>query len=634
MPKDVVIHRCTLRIVRRDGWSWGPDPRRLLNGAVNALPTLLAHRLAGLWPDEEETDYEIAAPISIRVPVRMDELLALAIHRFDGPEIESESTVNGLSVRIAQALTPVIERELRSPTRPAPDQPQVETNVEAARYQPAASDESAALEVLIDWRKGGVLESRLAAFSTISIEAWSRAIARTRLKASSPEAVEPISLEELVDEAVKRWGAPPADRTAVLRRRLIVLVEAIVRCGVRPDDPILAAALDLALPLENPIESPSPVNEVDCFTSEEPVILSRAESIPVSPDRQPASGTIPVRKRASGEQTRRVASALPFLLLGPLSRMGYLKTLEATMEAAGMSADLPLFASALACKALDPPARGWRRDPAMTDVSAAFAALEEPAAEEEINRFARRIGPHLSPLDATVAGALIAGHDADQPLLLIRTGEGYLLLDVEGVFPILHSPDFEGLQSALMRLNSSYVLIPRDAAEVLNRLNSEGFRFITDAAPARGERWRELRRAPHRWWTNDPITPESRLISVARSLAASSEDAETLWQSLAIDRPAAPLAEEGSFDRHLSLAAASALGTIAWTLWCDRETVAPHLTLERFRDFEAGVTFSRDAVRVALPLGRRFEDLDSHGLLKDVADVPWFNRRVLTFSYG
>jgi len=79
-----------------------------------------------------------------------------------------------------------------------------------------------------------------------------------------------------------------------------------------------------------------------------------------------------VRPLFSG--VRHVASALPFLLLGPLSEMGYLKTLAATMDAANASNLLPLFATALAYKVLAPPARGWRRDATMVDAAKAFAA--------------------------------------------------------------------------------------------------------------------------------------------------------------------------------------------------------------------------------------------------------------------
>src|SRR5262249_22921139 len=117
-------------------------------------------------------------------------------------------------------------------------------------------------------------------------------------------------------------------------------------------------------------------------------------------------------------------------------------------------------------------------------------------------------------------------------------------------------------------------------------------------------------------------------------LAETTEETAVLWRELAIARPAVAVSPNTALDRSLTLAAAVALGTIAWTLWRARELVAPHLTLARFRDLDARVRFTRDVVRVHLPLGRRYLDLHAHGLLDDVPDVPWFDGRVLQFSGG
>jgi hypothetical protein len=318
--------------------------------------------------------------------------------------------------------------------------------------------------------------------------------------------------------------------------------------------------------------------------------------------------------------------------------MGYLKTLTATMEAADCSNDLPLFAAALAYKVLEPPARGWRRNPAMSVAASAFAALEETADELDLVAFARRISPHLSPLDAVISGALIAGHDPRQPLLLHRTGsdadEGLLLVDVEGGFPISWSSNLDGLRQTLIQLDSSVVLIPRATAEteLLRWMDAEGFRFIAEDAPTRGERWRVLRHSEQRWSSNDEMTQEAALVRMARAMQPTDEDADTLWQSLAVERPSVPLADEVTLDRHITLAASIALATIAWDLWRHREPTAPHLALERFHDLDARVSYLQDSVRVSLPLGRRFQDLRDHGLLDNIFDVPWLDGRALAFS--
>jgi hypothetical protein len=164
-------------------------------------------------------------------------------------------------------------------------------------------------------------------------------------------------------------------------------------------------------------------------------------------------------------------------------------------------------------------------------------------------------------------------------------------------------------------------------------MDEQGFRFVTDALPARSEHWRALRRPPvGRWWTNDGFTSESLLVEAAQCMPVALEDALEFWQMVAIERPAMPLARDSEMERHLTMTAGVCLGTIAWELWREREKTAPHLVLQRFSDFDARVDYSRDSVTVSLPLGKRFLDLQAHGLLDEIHDVPWFNGRKLTFT--
>src|SRR5437868_698106 len=110
---NITIHRCKLHIVRRGGWSWGPEPRKLLQSAVNALPELIARELAGLWPDDAEV--EIAAPIRIRVPLSMSELLAAATMSYSDEATHPPSPRDALSVRIAHAIRATVEQEAIEP---------------------------------------------------------------------------------------------------------------------------------------------------------------------------------------------------------------------------------------------------------------------------------------------------------------------------------------------------------------------------------------------------------------------------------------------------------------------------------------------------------------------------------------
>ena len=75
---DVVVRRSTVEVVRRGGWSWGPDPDALVRRVLDALPALLARELAGL-PDDAHV--EITEPVVLDVRVRLSELLAGGVGR-------------------------------------------------------------------------------------------------------------------------------------------------------------------------------------------------------------------------------------------------------------------------------------------------------------------------------------------------------------------------------------------------------------------------------------------------------------------------------------------------------------------------------------------------------------------------
>src|SRR5262245_9186509 len=72
----IEIQHCCLRIVRRGGWSWGPDVNALTRGAVKRLPELLAAYGAGTDLDATD-DRVIAAPLRVTIPIRLGELAAL-----------------------------------------------------------------------------------------------------------------------------------------------------------------------------------------------------------------------------------------------------------------------------------------------------------------------------------------------------------------------------------------------------------------------------------------------------------------------------------------------------------------------------------------------------------------------------
>jgi hypothetical protein len=329
-------------------------------------------------------------------------------------------------------------------------------------------------------------------------------------------------------------------------------------------------------------------------------------------------------------------------LLGPLSKIGYFDALAATLETIGLSSQSSLFATALAYKVLTPPARGWRRDDEDLFVAAAFCGVETPPPGEALAELARKMSGHLTALDSLLSYTLVKGHDPDSAMLLHRTREeagpdGFLLVEMDGLFPVAWAIDLRALMPALRYFSATHLLIEQASADVdtLLALDASGFRFITDAPPTRGETWREIRCSSRdRWYTNDIDAKQAALARTAADLTRSAEETELLWRALKADRPAIPTARNSELERSVTMAAALALGSISWALWRERETVTPLLALERFGSLAGKVRFTSTAVELHLPLGLRRRDLQEHGLLADVQNVPWLAGRKVEFLGG
>ena len=288
-----------------------------------------------------------------------------------------------------------------------------------------------------------------------------------------------------------------------------------------------------------------------------------------------AVGPTPTRARSTGDVE--VRSALPFLVASALSRVDLLDAIGPVLAGAGLLADAPLFATALAYKVLGPLERGWRRPPTDRTDAAAFAGLAVEVPDDALVGFARRAAPALPMLDALVGLSLCRGHEADRPLLLTeapsRYGGGLLLVEPDGLFPIAWADDAAALQ-------------------------------------------------PYRAACGHPPV-----------FGASTDRLDELLTAMG-ERGAVPLAGGTAFERTVTLFAAVGLGTIAWLLWRHREPTDPHLALSRLGDLGGLVRYEPETVRVRLPLGRRYADLREHGLLADVPDVGWLGGRTLTFGGG
>ena len=640
MGADILIHRCTLRIARRGGWSWGADPRGLLEAAMQRLPELIAARLGELWPAQDER--QIAAPLRMRVSLRLDELLALT-----GDAAGDAHAPAMLAGNLAQRIDKMVQDlVLREAGTAAVDQPTIAPANEAAAAElPDVQIVTAGsvLAVLLGWQRQGALQTQLLSFSPASLASWHGSLLRLPTRpAAPPDASVRTGVLDLAAELAAMPLPLPAGRVASLIRRISLVVSAAQRFGLSPCDALLAEALRAHRVFDVPMEDAPDIASVDETLRQVQPADALQHEHPAASLQRPAVRTAPV---PASHQPReqfdiKVASALPFLLLGPLSRTGYLQTLSAVFEAAQLLPELPCFAIALARKVLAPPQRGWFRNADAVTAAAAFAGQVESPPDAQIAELARRISAQVSPLNAVVANVLTEGHTRGRPLILQKAplnGEaGWLLCEEEGLFPIAWAERIERLYPQLAALGGELLLVPEAALSIdlLDRLDDAGFRFVTDASPARGRSWRALHKGSLRAWSNDHHGSAGSLLGAAERLESGASASQALWLALIAERPGLPVGSKAGVERSLALAAALALGTIAWTLWREREAVTPLLALQRFADLDARVSYRPDRVQVHLPLGRRFVDLKQGGLLEDIADVPWLGGRPLLFAQG
>lgn len=402
-----------------------------------------------------------------------------------------------------------------------------------------------------------------------------------------------------------------------LRRYVLALFDGVT------EEPPEAVTVPLAAELARRLSVPSlpPTHLVELArtlaVSESPE-PSVAEAEPRPVNSTPAEVT-------AGET--RTGAALPFLLAGPLARTGYLDAIGPALASVDLLDDAPLFAAALAYKVLGAPERGWRRTAEDDASAAAFAGLDEVP---DLSGFARHVRPALPVLDGVLALTLCRGHNPASPLLLRGVDDGLLLVDAEGMFPIAWTPAVAGLLPHWQACGSPPVLVCEGPLppSCLKDLVTAGVQLVTTVRPLRDD---PLIRVPWRTplWTSGVVNPR-----LATALPAHTTRLNELVDALFVNRRAIPLAPDRALEHSITLAASLALGMTAWTLWHERETPDPLLTLTRFTDMEATIQYTRDTVRVRLPLGQRHTDLTRSGALADVPNVVWLGGRTLTFSGG
>ncbi|MFK4226771.1 hypothetical protein [Streptomyces sp. NPDC019890] len=645
------VLECRVRVVRTDGWSWGPDPCELARGAVAMLPRVVEMHLSGALTRSGVSlpppiagqaphsglipqDMEVTVPVHIRSFATLDEL-AGAAHMTDrtiAPGSGPDATVlphRGPAGPLAPGTTPLSRQvgsdvgsgaDAHAEALPGPGQP--------VSPAPAFDRDQVLVGLLNEASACGAFETVLAGLPHDALLLLLRALDAAGSRAASG----PGSAADPATPFPGRARAVPGEARD-------------------PDPDALAAALVAALGSEPPVRTDTTLHATDTpltATGPEPAPDTALPALP--PRVSPAPGQAEQHHAgpASGTVTD-IDRVLPFLLLPPLHDRGYVEAVAAVLSGGGAQApDGAAFAACLAHKVLPPPAHGWLRSPQDTHAVAVFAGTTPTghgAPDISALDLERHLGPLLALLDSRLGLQAAQGHTATSPLLLRAVAPGrLLLLDVDGLYPVWDASRPAELLRPWELAGTPLVLLPSQpdvpaAAGLTLALDALGIGFVTDLPPARGEQLSRVP-APRRCWTNTGArlpsrsAPDDALVGAARRLTYEASRAARFTEALVELRPAVRTGHAPAVERTVTLAAAVALADLSWKLWSEREPSDPMCALDRFADLGARVAFHDSTVEVRLPLGARHSDLYRHRLLADVPDVPWFGGRTVVFTGG
>jgi len=614
--RDVIIRRARVHVVRRGGWSWGADTQALINSVKRALPALLSHIIEHSAL-QSVAESEITTPVKVRVSLRLADFVRLAAH--GGANEASE-----VDARIVKAIADLssIASVLGSaaPSAASERERSAEQSVDQddrRSHEPAISaqvDRSARalLLMLRQWERDGDLMQRCSTLPSALLTPWLEHL-RAQWPTSNLGVKQPseAQLDRILQQVQDERVLLPAGEQLTLVRRVILAVRLFAASADRSQAQRLLAAT-----LQQQSASDSAVARIsERDPSEADDGRSRTETLPAAVT--VATHAIPSQSATSREFAIDIPSALPFLLLGPLSKIGYLDALQVASNVAGGS-ELPIaFAAALAYKVLQPPQRGWYREAAQRHTAGAFAGIARIPEDQEIAAAAHALRTQTPLFDQLIAANLIQGHRADAPwLLCVDERQSFILFDADGLFPVAVGTP-QALATSIAP-SGSPLYVARGAA------TASAFEVLDGLQIPYVSRSRISSHGAH----------QGRMRVLAERGEDRCERAMAAWHAIRFDRLILRQPADAAMDTSLTLAASLALGTIAWTLWREREATDPLLALERFDDLDARIHSTATTLHVRLPLGRRFWDLRDHGLLADVREVPWLDGRVVTFGAG
>jgi hypothetical protein len=598
MSAHVRIRRLNLRVLARSApWATREELARVGERArselLAGLERMLADALSGLADGAHLGTIDVEVPAAPRrahgalsiahtlLDARLDAALGCGVKRSvqrqrDERAVRTLPEPGGLCT----------EKELQQPR-------------ESARVHAGAAQ--ALLALLLAWHDEGRLAARLALLSPELVRGWLQTCSEFTTAGAAAELRSNAAADLTFDEKAAARALPYhelAPHTAA--DQLLTLVTQLADDTSPPRSPTeLSARAAGAVAGERDAAKTSPAQGSSAHHGEPARVPSTRSpaSLTLAPrarhKRPPPVPTLVIeRERARLPARAALETVLPFLLLGPLSRSAWLDTAIALLAVRSAAPHAHALGFALALKGL--PATG-PLSAELLRVAAYAAGVPEPVAPRALLNAERALGPQLAALDVTLSDALARGHDPQRPLFVWQTALGLALIDPEGLFPLAIGTPSE------LALVARAVGVPLrvDAHAQSRALELEGTGLAYERCPMDGER---------------------------------------LLRALGSPRTVSAEASVPALERSATLAAALALGEIAWRLcarapfaWADPD---PCLALERFGDLAGTMIVASREVTVRLPLGPRARDLEAAGLLADVDEVPWLGGRRLCFGIG
>ncbi|MCC2658963.1 MAG: hypothetical protein K0Q76_4071 [Panacagrimonas sp.] len=608
MSESIRIRHCRLRVVRRGGWSWGADPKQLAERITRRLPALLAklltEQLAGMPPDAR------ISKLTLRIPARLGEFYSLPAS--GDSDAAGDLSANAVMQRLRAAFRASLLQSL----------PELEAgDARAAKAAKAAAPSIAqsptpVLDLLLRWRREKVLSGVLAAATPQELALWADAVL--------------VEIEGVARRSPERWHvmADAVARLLSLRTRAGERPKQIVASLVRTVEAVAQVFPEVS---NTACANAAPQSDTSAARMANTLAELRALTCLIA-----ARRNAPARRRESSPSRRNerisVDSVLPFVVLGVLARSGYLAALGSTLATIGSLDQADAFGASVVYKLSPPPRRGWDREGQTARLVAAMCAADTPVGNDRMESFLRGLSTVRGPLDASLWVRSRAARSRSG-VLVDRFEDGtWSVTEIVTGLPLgwFASPA-EILRLVALLPRQSWWLAPAAADEALIApLRDARARVVTSRLPGAGPDW--LTVTPG-WWTHDET-----LRRHAARLAAVTDDAlvdqREHWQEfierrpLLIRRSAAGRAAEAS----ITLAVTTALGHIATELFGARERATPRLALQRFADLGGSVQVEEGRLVVHPALGRRFMDLNEHGLLRDVAGVPWLPGRYIAFA--